>query len=91
METLGAALREWWHVGLFLVGGAFAAMMGRERNTWRISEVGRKVDDIEGRVRKLEAQGAAEAITLAEIKITLANITTLLSELKHDLQGKQDK
>ena len=91
MEGVALFVKEWWAVLLFLIGGVWAVLMGRERNAWRIDQVGRKIEEVERRVSHLETQGAAEAVTLAEIKIQLATVIETLGELRAELKGKADK
>lgn len=90
-ETTIAALREWWPFGVFLIGGWVSFLIGKERQRWRVDQIGIEVSKQGARIDKLEAQGQAEAVTLGEIKVTQELILAALSNLRDDLKGKADK
>lgn len=84
-------LQDTWQFIAFLFGGIFAFVLGRERQRWRIDQLGEKVSDLDRRITGLEEQGHVEAVTLAEIRTTQTTILDALAELRADLKGKADK
>lgn len=84
-------LSEWWQFVAFVAAGIVAFVMGKERTRWRVDQLGDRVKDLDQRMVRLERQGNAEAVTLAEIKATLGGIKDSLAEMRDDLKGKADK
>lgn len=90
-ESLVNAVREWWDVGAFIVAGVLAFIVGKERQRWRVNQIGEEVEKQGKRISHLEAQGHTSAVTLAEIRTNQNLILTMLRELREDLKGKVDK
>jgi hypothetical protein len=88
---LGAFVADWWQFGAFLVGGLIAYVAGRERQRFRVDQIGQEVRDQGERIAALEKQGTAEAVQLAQIVTTQQHILTALDDIKRALQGKADK
>lgn len=88
---LVAFVRDWWTVGVFLAGLVVSYIAGRERQRYRIDDLYGKVQSQDARLKHLEDQGQAEAITLAEIRVQQANILAALREIKETMARKADK
>jgi hypothetical protein len=87
----GAFVRDWWTIGVFMAGLVVSYIAGRERQRYRIDDLYGKVKAQDARLKVLEDQGQAEAITLAEIRVQQVNILAALSEIKDALARKADK
>jgi hypothetical protein len=88
---LAAFVADWWQFGVFLAGAVIAFGAGRERQRYRLDQVGREVKDQGDRIEALEKQGNAEAVQLAQIVTTQQHILRALEEIKESLKGKADK
>ena len=55
----------------------------------RVTHVGEKVIDIRAEIETLKLQATARDIQLAQINTKLANIETLLIEIKQDIKEKR--
>lgn len=84
-------ISDWWGFLAFLGAGAVAFLAGKERQRYRVDQIGKDVEAITKRVKALEVQGGDVAVTLGEIKVMLAQIVQALGEVKADLRGKADK
>ncbi|MDD9727245.1 hypothetical protein PVV74_17430 [Roseovarius sp. SK2] len=84
-------IAEWWHFIAFIGGAIISFFVGRERQRYRVDEIGKEVKNQGLRIEKLEEQGISEQIQLAEIIVTQKNIVRTLDEIKASLQGKADK
>lgn len=82
---------DWWQFAAFVTGTAVAFLIGRERQRFKVDQIGRDVDAQGKRIAALEAQGNAEAVQLAEIVVTQGHILTALEDIKETLRGKADK
>jgi hypothetical protein len=80
-----------------LAGGAglFGLIWGMKRaqigNNYRLAQIEREIGELQTRVKALEVQGTAEAISLARIQATLDNVLEYLQDLKSEIRGKADK
>ena len=79
-------LRDWWGFAAFVLTGIISYIAGRERQRFRIDDLGRKVEAQEKRLKTLEEQGRAEAISLAELRSSQAAILQALSEIRQDIR-----
>jgi phage-related minor tail protein len=84
-------IADWWGFLAFLGAGAVAFLAGKERQRYRVDQIGKDVEILAKRVKALEVQGNAEAVTLGEIKVMLSQIVQALGEVRADLKGKADK
>lgn len=95
---IGTFLLDWWQFVVFLGGAAVAFIVGKERQRFRVDQVGKdfeilsaKVDMQSMEIEKLKAQGNSEAVTLAQIVTSQTYILASFEEIKETLRGKADK
>lgn len=88
---VAALLIDWWQFGFFILGGVIAFFVGKERQRYRLDQIGQEVEDQGKRIRALETQGNAEAVQLAQIVTSQGYIVQALDEIKASLRGKVDK
>ena len=82
---------DWWQFAVF-VGGAFIAfIVGKERQRFKVDQIGREVEAQGKRIAALETQGNAEAVQLAQIVTSQTYIMKTLDEIKQSLKGKADR
>lgn len=89
--TIWGIINDWWAFAAFVAGGVIAFLMGQERRRYRVDDLARKVERLDEDVRDLKAQGSADAVTLAEIRVQLKTIISALSDIREDVKGKADK
>ena len=89
--TIWAVIRDWWAFGVFVGGGVIAFLLGKERQRFRIDELARRMKELDADVQSIKRQTAAEAISLAEIRVELRANTQALTDLRNDLKGKADR
>jgi pantothenate kinase type III len=88
---LHTIITDWWQFAVF-VGGAFIAfVVGKERQRFKVDQIGREVEAQGERIKALEKQGTAEAVQLAQIVTSQGHILRTLDEIKQALGGKADK
>lgn len=88
---IGKVVLDWWQFLVFLIGGVIAFMAGKERQRFKVEQIGIEVDNQSKRIKALEEQGNVEAVQLAQIVTTQSHILEALAEIKESLQGKADK
>lgn len=88
---IATLVADWWQFVFFLIGGAIAFIAGKERQRFKVDQIGREVEQQGRRIRALEVQGQSEAVQLAGIATSQAHILTSLEEIKNTLRGKADK
>lgn len=83
---------EKWAAYFIAAGTALGAFVWAvKRDSLRIEQIATKVEDIENRVRAIEKQGTAEAVTFGRIEVQLQGVLAALADLKAELKGKVDK
>ena len=99
---LFAFIADWWQFGAYLIGGIALYITGRERQRYRVDEVGRDVSTLKRDLAEMKSEfskggrdHAAEIVTttraLAEISTGQAHILRELGQLREELRGKADK
>lgn len=88
---IAALAADWWQFGVFLAGAIIAFFVGKERQRFRVDQIGKEVEAQGKRIEALEKQGNAEAVQLAQIVTTQGHILKALEEIKGTLKGKADK
>ena len=89
--SLVEIIQGWWGFGAFVVGGLIAYSAGRERQRYKIDQIGVEVERQGVRIEALERQGNTEAVQLAEIATSQTHILSSLNEIKEVLRRKADK
>ena len=95
-------INDWWQFGAYIVAGVVLYVTGRERQRYRVDEVGRDVaalkldvSEIKTELSKEGRDHASEIIettrALAEISTGQAHILRELGQLREELRGKADK
>lgn len=84
-------IADWWHFGAFIGSAAIAFLIGKERQRFKVDQIGKEVEVQGKRIEKLETQGNAEAVQLAQIVTSQTHIIRTLEEIKTNLRGKADK
>lgn len=91
-------LQDWWGFVAFALGGFAAFVVGKERQRYKVDQVGKDVEKLSQRVTKqsaeieaLKQQGNTEAVALAGIASTQQYIVKTLDEIKANLKEKADK
>lgn len=93
---------DWWQFGAFLIVSLAAFMTGKERQRYKIGQIGQDLDRLS---KKVDQQGAdidsmrreenANAVHSAEVLTKLitqqGHIIQALEEIKVSLKGKADK
>lgn len=82
---------DWWQFGAFVGGAVIAFLVGKERQRYKVDQIGQEVEAQGKRIEKLETQGNAEAVQLAQIVTSQTHIIRTLEEIKTGLRGKVDK
>lgn len=90
-SDLAQILLDWWQFLAFVGAGIFGLWWGKERQRWKVDQLGTKVEALDKRLAAVEKQGHAEAITLAEISTTLLGIKEDLRDIRSDLKRKADR
>lgn len=99
---LGALIADWWGFGAFLIGVLIAYITGKERQQYKVEQLGRDLavmkKDITEVRRELatmhlqdntDAVSAAKAIT--ELATDIKYLRKSMDELHCELRGKADK
>jgi hypothetical protein len=81
---LHTIIADWWQFAVFLGGAVVAFIVGKERQRFKVDQIGREVE-------AQEKQGAAEAVQLAQIVTSQSHILRTLDEIKQALGTKADK
>lgn len=89
--TVVEIVKDWWPMAAALVAGAFGIKVAHERTRWKISEIERRLTEIEREVEFLNAGRSADAVTLGIIQTTLEQIKGMLADLREDVKQKADK
>lgn len=93
---------DWWQFGAFMIGAIVAFLVGKERQRYKIDQIGH---DVESLSQKVDRQGAeiesmrreenANAVHSTEVLTKLitsqGHIIQTLEEIKEALRGKADK
>lgn len=93
---------DWWQFGAFIFGAMVAFLVGKERQRYKVDQIGR---DVEALSQKVDRQGAeiesmrrdenANALHSTEVLTKLitsqGHIIQSLEEIKEALKGKADK
>lgn len=82
---------DWWQFAVFLGGAFIAFAVGKERQRFKVDQIGREVEAQGERIKALEKQGTAEAVQLAQIVTSQGHILRTLDEIKQALGTKADK
>jgi len=90
-SDLANFIADWWQFGAFLGAAAVAFFVGKERQRYKVDGIGREVKAQGRRIERLEAQGSAEAVQLAQIVTSQSYIIKTLDEIRGGLRGKMDK
>lgn len=99
---IGQVLQEWWHVLVFMASGVVAFILGKERNRWKIDQLGKELnkafvelDKLETKVDGLKDAAAVNATTMSNavtaLQTQMTNIYSLLTEVRDELRKKADK
>lgn len=88
---LGAFVADWWQFGIFLASAVIAFFVGKERQRFRVDQIGREVEAQSRRIKALEDQGRSEAVQLGQIVTSQTYIIQTLNEIKETLKWKADK
>jgi hypothetical protein len=88
---LHTIIADWWQFAVFLGGAVVAFIVGKERQRFKVDQIGREVEAQGERIKALEKQGAAEAVQLAQIVTSQSHILRTLDEIKQALGTKADK
>lgn len=89
--SIWGIIQDWWAFAAFVAGGVIAFLLGQERRRYRVDDLARTVERLDKDVRDLRAQGSADTVTLAEIRVQLRTIISELSNMREDVKGKADK
>ena len=84
-------LADWWPFGAFIGSVVVAFLTGKERQRFKVDQIGKDVEAQGKRIASLEAQGNSEAVQLAEILTSQKYIVQSLDDIKRSLAGKADK
>lgn len=100
--TFSQVLQEWWHVIVFAASGGVAFVLGKERNRWKIDQLGKELEKAFSEIEKMEnkvdalkdeagknATHLGNAVAILQTQTT--NILTLLVEVRDELRNKADK
>lgn len=90
-ETFVDLVKDWWGFVAFIIGGLLAYSAGKERQRYKVDQIGTEVERQGKRIEALERQGNTEAVQLAEIAMSQTHILNSLNEIKQALRGKADK
>ena len=88
---LWGIIGDWWAFGAFIGTALIGFFIGRERQRWRVDQIGQEVQNQGHRITILETQGNSDAVQLAKIISTQTHILEGLHEIKASLQQKVDK
>lgn len=88
---LPTLIADLWQFAVFLGSAVIAFIIGRERQRFKVDQIGRDVEAQGERIKALEKQGTAEAVQLAQIITSQGHILCTLDEIKQALGGKADK
>ena len=100
--TFTQFLQEWWHIIVFALSGGVAFVLGKERNRWKIDQIGKEVEKafteiekVERKVDALKDTANRNAIELSNevaiLQTHTSNILSLLMEMRDELRHKVDK
>lgn len=84
-------IADWWQFGAFIAVSVIAFLVGKERQRFKVDQIGKEVEAQGRRIEKLERQGNAEAVQLGQIVTSQTYIISTLDEIKESLRGKVDK
>ena len=101
-DRIPQVVSDWWQFAAFLAAAVVAYVTGRERQRWRVHELGEKIDrqDAEhnkrmerlfSRVAQLERDTAQDGRTLSSIDATQKQILSALDQMRAQLDQKQDR
>lgn len=101
-EQVATFIRDWWGFAAFIVGGLLAYSAGKERQRYKVDQIGRDVDrqgvelkELRNEVEKMRTQEnknhlhAAETVT--KLIVSQGHIIERLDEIRTALAGKVDK
>jgi len=99
---VGAFLAEWWGFGAFLLGVLVAYVTGKERQQYKVEQLGKDLAALKSDVAKVrkelsdihqhdgqEAVSSARAIT--ELATDIKYLRKTMDEMRAELRGKADK
>ena len=84
-------IADWWQFAIFVGSAVIAFFVGKERQRYKVDQIGQEVERQGRRIRTLEDQGNAEAVQLAQIVTSQGYIVQALNDIKETLRGKADK
>lgn len=90
-SDLPTLIADLWQFAVFLGSAFIAFIVGKERQRFKVDQIGREVEAQGERIKALEKQGTAEAVQLAQIVTSQGHILRTLDEIKQALGTKADK
>ena len=99
---IGAFLADWWQFGVFLLGIYGAWIMGKERQQYKVEQLGKDlcalkkdVSSIRREISDMHSQEGTEAVASAKAMTELATdikyLRKTVDDLREELRGKADK
>lgn len=95
-------IADWWQFGAFIAVSVIAFLGGRERQRYKVDEIGRDVcalkadlKEVRKELANMHEQDGAEAVSAAKAITELATdvryLRRMMDELRAELRGKADK
>lgn len=102
MKSEWQLFTEAWEFIVFILAGAFGLLIGRERQRWRVDQIGQKLDEVEREMRdefrRIKAREHDDekgkqhvAVLLVRLETKQSAIFDTLVEMRKELKGKVDK
>ena len=101
-EQVANIIKDWWGFGAFIIGGLLAFSAGKERQRYKVDQIGRDVDRQGGEIQELrlevekmrteETKNALHATEIVtKLVVSQGHIIERLDEIRVALRGKVDK